>query len=76
MNVKFEKNSPEYQWFGEFWRIVQEFWIPEKESEVYWKIMTDTIENFYQKYKGTEKLGRFCMKMNLAFLDFLAEECR
>lgn len=72
---KFEKGSAEFSWFGEFWQMVQKYWIPEV-NDNYWKQVTDEIEDFYKKHENTDKLGRFTKKMSIAYLEFLDEEFR
>ena len=72
---KFEKGSQEFSWFGEFWQVVQKYWIPEVNDD-YWEQAADEIEKFYKKYENTEKLNRFTKKMAVAYLEFLDEEYR
>lgn len=72
---KFEKGSKEFQWFGDFWQVVQTIWKVEDDAE-YWDGVNRVTEALYQKYKNCEKLERFCKKMTVAYVEFLDEEAR
>lgn len=47
----FEKGSPEWYMFKDFWRLAQEFYTPE-ESDEYWKNFIDAADVFYEKHKN------------------------
>lgn len=74
-NAKFEKGSKEFSWFGDFWRIVQKYWIPE-DSDCYWDGVTTDINKLYEKYKSNDKMERFTKAIGVRFIEFLEEESR
>ena len=75
-STKFEKGSKEFNWFGDFWQIVQKYWIPEAQDDAYWESLVADINNLYEKYKADEKMEHFCKRMAVAYLEFLEEENR
>ncbi len=72
-SAKFEKGSSEFQWFGQFWQIVQKHWIPEAD-DFYWDSLTSDVNELYEKFKDNEKLERFTKAMAIRFMDFMVEE--
>ena len=48
-SVKFEKGSKEFQFFAEFWAMVQKYYIPEKNDE-YWDSLDNDANNLANKY--------------------------
>lgn len=70
---KFEKGSREFEWFGDFWTMVQRFWNQE-DNDQYWENLTTYAEEFYQKYSQDGKLERFSKALTVAFIEFLEGE--
>ena len=50
---KFEKDSIEWSFFMELWKISQEYWIPEEENE-YKEKLYSAIEDFKNKYAAMD----------------------
>lgn len=48
--VKFEKGSREWLMFQDYWKLCQEFWIPD-DNDGYWEDLVQEIDIFYEKYK-------------------------
>ena len=71
--VRFEKNSPEWKMFNEYWKICQKYWLPE-DSDAYWQSLTDETVAFGEKYDKVSK--GFSIKISLALLDELQEKHR
>ena len=46
----FTKNSPEWNMFRDFYKICEQFWLPEK-SDAYWKSLANAGDEFVAKYK-------------------------
>ena len=76
MKTTFSKGSDEFQWFADFWKVVQTYWIPEKDNHDYWAHLIDTAGKFCEKYSSDPKLKNFSLKMMLAYTDFLDEMAR
>lgn len=71
---RFEKDSMEFKWFGQFWTLVQNYWNVEDKDE-YWEDVIEKMNLLGDAYKdGDKKLHRFSVKMSSAFLSFLEEE--
>lgn len=51
---KFEKGSPEWMMFQDYWKLCQKFWVPE-DNERYWEQVGDGISEFFEKHKGVNK---------------------
>lgn len=49
MKQKFEKGSPEWQMFADFFRIAEEYWIAETADE-YWDELIRELNKFCMKY--------------------------
>lgn len=75
-SASFSKGSQAFQWFTDFWKIVQHFWTPEKDNPDYWKSLIDNAGKMCEKYKGDPKLMHFSRKMMTAYADFLDEQAR
>lgn len=65
-SVKFNKDSPEFAIFNEFWALLQKYYIPE-ETDEYW-------ENFVQDYdvfikKHPESIARGLARFLQTFLE-------
>lgn len=76
MKASFPKGSKEFSWFTDFWKIVQTFWIPEKDNHDYWTHLVDTAGKFCDKYKSDQKLWHFSLKLMTAYAEFLDEQAR
>ncbi len=48
--VKFQKGSPEWYMFQDYWKLCQKYWIPESSDE-YWDQMNVEISGFMGKYE-------------------------
>jgi len=66
---RFDKNSDEFKFFGEFWKWTQEHYIPE-ESDEYWEELLASAGEISNKYKG----NKLFPKLIIAVLDYLGEE--
>ena len=62
---KFEKGSEEFNFFGEFFKFVQKYYVPEN-TDTYWTGLADDSQALSQKYKG-----EFYVAMILAFVDYV-----
>lgn len=49
-SVKFQKGSPEWYMFQDYWKLCQKFWIPEK-NDNYWENMVNETREFMKKYE-------------------------
>lgn len=63
-SVKFEKGSPEWQMFTEFWKLCQSYWEPENNDE-YWKSLHDDSVAFGSKYQN-----KFAQELAIAFMGY------
>jgi len=61
---KFEKDSEEFQFFKEFYKFVQDYYIPEN-TEEYWDGFVDESKRISEKYRGN-----FYVTMLLAFTEY------
>lgn len=53
---KIVSGSEEFQMFQDFWKICQEFWIPE-DSDEYWENLKNRTDEFYKKYGTPYAMG-------------------
>ena len=67
---RFEKGSVEFQWFGDFWSMVQKNWIPEDTDE-YWGGVIKDVREFSDKYKQNPEIILFTAYMVKAIQDYL-----
>jgi len=49
---RFSKDSREFQFFGEFWKLAQKYYVPE-ESDEYWDNLIKDCSSLCNKYKDT-----------------------
>ena len=49
MKKLFEKGSEMFSMFMDYWKLVQDFWIPEK-SDDYWNDLVKKENELYAKY--------------------------
>ena len=56
MKKKLDKSTKEFQMMQEFWRIWQEYYIPEDNDE-YWKKLVEEADAFTRKYNETLELS-------------------
>ena len=75
-SVSFKKGSKEFEWFTDFWKIVQKFWTPELDNRDYWESLIDFCGTFCDKYKSDQKLWHFSLKLMTAYAEFLDEQAR
>ena len=75
-SASFKKGSKEFEWFTDFWKIVQKFWTPELDNHDYWESLIDFCGTFCDKYKSDQKLCHFSLKLMTAYAEFLDEEAR
>lgn len=47
---RFEKGSPEWMMFQDFWKLTQRFYIPENTVE-YWEEISEEADAFYRRNK-------------------------
>jgi hypothetical protein len=66
---KFDKNSDEFKFFGEFWKWTQEHYIPE-DSDEYWEELLASAAVICNKYKD----HKLFPKLMITVLDYLGEE--
>lgn len=52
-SVKFDKNSKEFKMFGDFWALVQKYYIPEESSD-YWASVIDDTDTFAKQFNEDE----------------------
>lgn len=64
---KFEKGSEEFNFFAEFYKFVQKYYIPEP-AEDYWAKMMEDARQLSKKYRGG-----FYTTMLLAFIDYAGD---
>ena len=64
---KFEKGSEEFNFFGDFFKFVQNHFVPEN-TDTYWSSLLDESKALSEKYCGT-----FYTMMILAFIDYIEE---
>lgn len=69
---KFGKGSPEWNMFQDYWKLCQEFWIPEDTDE-YWEQFIDSGNNFLEKNNGKEN-GTFPNELFWALHKILERE--
>ena len=50
MKKKLDKSTAEWNMFADFWKIVQEYYIPENTDD-YWKKLTVEHHEFIDKYR-------------------------
>jgi hypothetical protein len=48
---KFEKGSPEWNMFQDFWQMCQRYWIIERDNDEYWEQLVQMVDVFTKKYK-------------------------
>lgn len=65
MQKTFGKDSDEWKFFGEFWKMIQAYYVPDKSDE-YWDSLIEQANQLFNKYKG----NLFIYKMIKAFLDY------
>lgn len=75
-SASFKKGSKEFEWFTDFWKIVQKFWTPELDNHDYWESLIDFCGTFCDKYKSDQKLWHFSLKLMTAYAEFLDEQAR
>lgn len=75
-SASFKKGSKEFEWFTDFWKIVQKFWTPELDNHDYWESLIDFCGTFCDKYKSDKKLYHFSLKLMTAYAEFLDEQAR
>lgn len=63
MKLKIEKHSPEWNFFGEFYRFVENFHEPE-DNDSYWESLSKEAIRLGETYKG------MAPKLVLAFLEY------
>jgi len=63
--VKFNKDSPEWKMFTEYWAIVQKNYLPE-DSENYWENVINDLNIFILNYQG-----RFARELAKALQNYL-----
>lgn len=64
--TKFSKDSVEFKMFTEFWKILQDYYIPENSDE-YWEAFVKAQGEFIQKYD--HELCRELSKLLVNYLE-------
>ena len=67
---KFEKGSPEWNLFSDYWALCQKFWEVEESNE-YWKEAVNEVKAFAHKYMDIDK--RFVLTLANGYLVSLQE---
>lgn len=62
---KFEKGSPEWEMFSDYWLLCQKYWEVEENDE-YWNEAMQEAKEFRKKYERTNPI--FSMEITLAFI--------
>ena len=65
---KFDKNSEEFKFFGEFWKWTQAHYIPE-DSDEWWKETVESASEICNRYKD----HKLFPKLISTVLDYLGE---
>lgn len=65
---KFDKNSEEFKFFGDFWKWTQEHYIPEKD-DAWWEETVESSSRIINKYGGNKLFAKLMMTV----LDHLGE---
>jgi len=64
MQVKFEKGSREWNFFAEFYKLVQKYYIVEPDTgagyECYWKPLLEDFAKLGREYKDCGLLSKLC----------------
>lgn len=71
--VKFDANSPEFTMFNEYWKFVQDFYIPE-DSDEFWDAFVKAQSDFTDKY--IDGLGRYLSNAFVCYLEDKLKEIR
>ena len=71
-SVKFQKGSEEWMMFQDYFKLVQDYYIPEDTDE-YWEEVIREVDIFAKKYQGNVPLAR---GIALAFVTTLEEELK
>ena len=66
---RFDKNSEEFKFFGEFWKWTQKHYIPE-DSDEWWEEALASSAVICNKYKDRKLFP----KLMITVLDYLGEE--
>ncbi len=75
-SASFKKGDKEFEWFTDFWKVVQKFWEPEFDNHDYWEDLLAFCGTVCDKFKSDPKLRHFSLKMMTAYAEFLDEEAR
>ena len=62
LKKKLDKATKEFEMFQEYWKIIQDFYIPE-ETDEYWEEINRTLNEFSRRH------GKFAYDLAIAFLD-------
>lgn len=65
---KFAKDSKEFAFFADFWKLAQEYYIPD-DSDEYWEALMTSTMKLEKKYPG-----RFYKSLIHGFLDYAEKE--
>ncbi len=65
--VEFQKGSPEWYMFKDYWRLCQKFWFPE-DGEDYWDMVNREISGFMKKHEDVLMSRELALVLN-DFLD-------
>ena len=56
-SVKFQKGSEEWMMFQDYYKLVQDYYIPE-EADEYWEDVIKAVDIFVKKYQANVPLAR------------------
>lgn len=67
---KFEKGSEEFRFFGEFWQMVQKYYLPDNSGEYWTPLLTDAAM-LGKKYDGI-----FYRNIIQGFINYAEQYCK
>lgn len=70
---KFEKDSPEWNMFSDYWQLCQKHWEVEDSDEYFSQALEDARE-FRKKYEITNPI--FSMEITLAFMNYINKKSK
>lgn len=68
---KLSKDSQEWNFFCDFWKWIQEYYVPDKSDE-YWLPLIDSYNKLYKKYEGNLLAWIMCK----AFMEYTERALR
>ncbi len=65
MKTKIAKNDIEFQMFADYWKLLEEYFVPEND-EKYWEDLLSSVRKFAKKYNSG-----FAKDLGLSLIDEL-----